>query len=149
MTGHTSAAGWAAASQCRSASIRGRCGRCGRCVNRSSACRRRGRVSGRLQIADEAQTVRFVRFMAVLQGNEKITSGGCLGTVPLKLFDALLLRANVLFEQLKLRVDLHDFTLEPDAASRLGAEQTSSPKASCCHRLTWRDVARPSVLVVV
>src|SRR5262249_53673431 len=74
---------------------------------------RQGQISGRLQIAGEAQAIRFVRFPAVLQGNEKITSGGHLATDPLKLFDALLLRANVIFEELKLRVGLRYFTLEP------------------------------------
>jgi hypothetical protein len=41
-----------------------------------------GSVSGRLQIAGEAQAVRFVRFLAVLQGHEKITRGGRIVTSP-------------------------------------------------------------------
>ena len=45
--GHTSAAGGVAASQCRSVSIRERCGRCGRCVSRLSACRRMARAQQR------------------------------------------------------------------------------------------------------
>src|SRR5262249_60499725 len=39
MTGHTAAAGLVVASQCRSASTRGRCGRCGQCASRSAALR--------------------------------------------------------------------------------------------------------------
>jgi integrase len=37
MTGHTAAAGLVVASQCHSASTRGRCERCGQCVSRSAA----------------------------------------------------------------------------------------------------------------
>ena len=93
---------------------------------------RQGQISGRLQIAGEAQAIRFVRFPAVLQGNEKITSGSCLATYPLKHVDALLLRANVPFEQLKLRVSLRDLTLEPLSASPGRAEQTITPNTFCC-----------------
>ena len=43
---HTSAAGWAATSRCRSVSIRERCGRSRRCAIRLSACRRMARGCG-------------------------------------------------------------------------------------------------------
>jgi hypothetical protein len=101
-----------------------------------------GSVSGRLQIAGEAQAVRFVRILAVLQGHEKITRGGRIVTSPLKLFDAFLLPANVIFKQFKLRVRLRNFPLKPHPASRLRAEQTSAPKASRSHRYLGA-VARP------
>src|SRR5262249_51318612 len=80
MTGHTSAAGGVAASQCRSVSIRERCGRCGQCVNRSSACRRMARGCG---VCATAKTIRIGRHnLEIIERSELVASAALPGFRP-------------------------------------------------------------------
>jgi hypothetical protein len=50
------------------------------------------------QLANEVKAMRFLRLRALPQGREKSNRVGCIGAVPLKLSDALVLLSDVIFD---------------------------------------------------